>query len=241
MLNRKPVELMVGPPGCTYLPGSDDTEESLDQMKWKKMRIGLVPDRTVWSNGMRVLRTQQYGLELYVGSTCHSTMGRTLAKLATKIAEDDNKKSPYHLWHPSQVVVLLSRTKLPSQTYFITANPQKAAKAVYRVLCRSSPLRRYTSNLLDRLCGEPSLDAPIKLDHSKSIYRPRDIQVPNNDTGYVYILVSLKTLDHVYIGSCANLVKRFKQHNSGYGAKQTAEPSLRPWAILAHIHGFRCK
>ena len=235
----RPVEMMVGPPGCTYLPGSDDTEDTLTG--WVRMAIGMVPDRSVRSNSMRVQRTRQYGLELYVGSTCHSTMGRTLAKLATRIAEDDSKHSPYHLWHPSQVVVLLSRTNLPKQTYFITKNPKRAALSVYHVLCKRSPLRNYISNLLDRLCGVPSLDAPVVIDHSESVYRPRDIPIPNDDTGYVYILVSTKTLDHVYIGSCANLLKRFKQHNSGFGAKQTANPSLRPWALLAYITGFQCK
>ena len=184
-------------------------------------------------------RTSQYGLQLYVASTFHSTMGKTLLKLATRVDETYDQNSPCALWDPTQVVTLLSRTKLPSDTYFVTKNPEATAKAIYRVLKRKSAFRSYLTDLIDRLCSSASNAAPMVIDHNQSIFRPRDIPVPSDKTGYVYILVSTRNTNYVYIGSCKCLHTRFRQHNSGHGALQTGSATLRPWALLGFVSGFQ--
>ena len=69
ILNKRPIELMVAPPNCTHEPTSEDTEQTLTLLQWRRMPIGLTPERTVFLNGMahmRAVRTQQYGLQLCV-------------------------------------------------------------------------------------------------------------------------------------------------------------------------------
>jgi len=68
--------------------------------------------------------------------------------------------------------------------------------------------------------------------------RQADIELPQDSSGYVYILLSIKDKCTTYIGQTQNLVTRLKQHNSGYGSVQTANPALRPWALLAFVSGF---
>ena len=51
--------------------------------------------------------------------------------------------------------------------------------------------------------------------------------------------MSTKNTNYVYIGSCNCLHTRFRQHNSGYGAHQTASATLRPWALLGFVSGFQ--
>ena len=201
--------------------------------------MGIAPDASVHQKGIRMKRTSQCGLQLYVASTFHSTMGKTLLKLATRIDETSDPSSPCALWDPTQIVILFSRTRLPRDTFFVTKNPGATARAIYRVLKKKSAFRTYLTDLLERLCSGGSHEAPMVVDHSLSIFRPRDVPVPNDNTGYVYILVSTRNTNYVYIGSCNCLHTRFRQHNSGYGADQTTSPTLRPWALLGFVSGFQ--
>jgi predicted GIY-YIG superfamily endonuclease len=69
-------------------------------------------------------------------------------------------------------------------------------------------------------------------------FRPVDVQLPTNISGYVYILVSLQDHSSTYIGETHDIRKRLQQHNSGNGAKVTAQQLLRPWALLGYVCGF---
>ena len=230
--------LLLSPPGSSYLPGASDTEESLKTLGWKEVAIGVAPPNVVTVGRTRARRELHYGLQLYIGSTWHSTMGKTMASLATKV---ECGKGPYSLWDPTQVVILLSRTSLPIQTIFVSKDPVKTALILFRILKHQSPFRLYLSYLLESLCSNPLSPARPPLDNSRSIFKPRDVLLPPDNTGFVYILVSTKDLNSLYIGSCFNLIRRFTQHNSGYGALQTAPSSLRPWAILAYVCGFEAQ
>ena len=236
---KEPVQLLVAPPGCRYIPGETDTEESLKNLGWTFKKIGI-GNNTVQnvSSGIRAKR-EQYGLRHHIGSTFHSVMGQTMACVVTRV--EASKASPFHIWLASQVVVLLSRTKFAKDTVFISTNKIHTAETLYNTLCKTTPYRTYISYLLDCLCSKTNtthVQDVIRIDQSKSIYRPRDVPIPNDNTGQVYILVSTKDTGFVYIGSTFNLSYRFKQHNSGYGADQTCPSSLRPWAILAYVTGF---
>ena len=236
--NKKPVTLMIAPAGSTYIPNENDDEETLAQRMWKKEKIGIAPDATVYQRGTRMKRTSQYGLQLYVASTFHSTMGKTLIKLATRVDEMNDPHSPYSIWDPTQVVILFSRTKLPSDTYFVTKNPKATGKAIYKVLKKKSAFRAHLTDLLNRLCGNGRDIAPLVLDNSTCLFCPPDVPVPNDSSGFVCILVSTVDTNHVYTGSCRCLHTRFRQHNSGHGASQTSNSSLRPWALLGFVSGF---
>ena len=78
----------------------------------------------------------------------------------------------------------------------------------------------------------------IAINQNHSIFRPRDVALPHDNTGFAYILMSTKDPRFTYIGSTNNIRRRFHEHNSGFSTKQTAPASLRPWALLGYVTGF---
>jgi len=237
-LDRKlPIEMLVSPPGSRYIPGNEDTAEHLITLGWKptfihKCRENVVNVRT----GVRGTRIQ-YRLRHHVGSTEHSVMGQTLGKLITRVGR--GRQNPYSLWMSSQVVVLLSRTKFAKDTTFVSQNPRDTAETLFEYLQQTTPFRTYIGYLLDRLCdGTMASPEPIFIDQGKAIVRPCDVELPNDDLGAAYILVSLADPNFTYIGSAKNLRDRFITHLNTMTTKQTACPSLRPWSLLAYVTGF---
>lgn len=237
------LKMVVAPAGCKIVPDDTVTRDQLLGMGWKEESVGT-PARynVVNAAGSTRGKRRQYGMRSHVGSTIHGVMGQTLLSLITRVERGD-KTHPYSLWLASQVVVLLSRTKQGRQTFFWMANgqtPNDVAHTLYDLLCKTSPFRDYLSHLLQQLCNDPDLanQGNFTIDYSRSIYRPKDMIMPTHQLGYVYMLVSTKMPSCVYIGSTKCLIKRWRQHNSGYGSKQTQSIKFRPWAILAFIIGF---
>ena len=69
-------------------------------------------------------------------------------------------------------------------------------------------------------------------------FRICDVTLPQCNTGYVYMLISMKDKSFIYIGKTKSLRKRIKKHNSGIGSVSTEPLNLRPYALLAYICGF---
>jgi hypothetical protein len=234
---KLPIKMLVSPPGSRYIPGQDDSIELLLSLGWKKTKIHKCTERVVnVRSGIRGTRVQ-YRLRHHVGSTEHSVMGQTLAKLMSRIGR--GKSNPYSLWMPSQVVVLLSRTKYAIDTTFVSQNPRETATILFENLKQTTPFRTYIGYLLECLCsGTAPVPRPISINQGKAIVRPSDVQLPNDNVGSVYLLVSLMDTNFTYIGSALNLQKRFLQHTNLLTTEQTAPPSLRPWSLLAYVTGF---
>jgi predicted GIY-YIG superfamily endonuclease len=236
---KKPIPLLIAPPGSRYIPSISETQESLMRKGWTEQLVGI--SNTVVHNagyGIRAKRTQ-YGLRHHIGSTIHSVMGQTISSLVTRIGK--HRTSPYSLWMPSQVVVLLSRTRKAKDTIFVTDNPTEVANSLYNLLLKQSPFRDYLSYMLDQLCSgqqTTNIQSMLEINMHHSIFRPSDATIPTDNTGHVYIIMSTKDPSFIYIGSTKNLYIRFSQHNSGVAALQTAPASLRPWALLAYVSGF---
>ena len=72
-------------------------------------------------------------------------------------------------------------------------------------------------------------------------YRICDISLPQCNTGYVYMLISMKDMSFTYIGKTMSICRRIQQHNSGVGSISTEPLHLRPYALFAYICGFNCK
>ena len=235
---KRPISMLVAPPGCSYIPTETERADDLLAAGWTVTKVGIARDIPAKVGNTTAKRTLQYGLQLYVGSTWHSTMGKTLAQVATQVSSSTSRTDPFAIWDPTQVVIMLSRTRLPADTTFITKDPQGTASALFSILKRTSPFRNYLAYLVHNLCNSETSDGPPNtLDQSKSVFVPRDVLLPPDNTGFVYILISLKA--HItYIGSCSNILLRLRRHNSGVGALQTAPEQLRPWAIMAYVCGF---
>ena len=117
----------------------------------------------------------------------------------------------------------------------------KTAQFIYSVLKKLSPFRDYLSYLLASLCENVQAGTPPQLtmiNQMFSVYCPRDVVIPSDNTGFVYLLISTVDLQFLCIGSCYNLIARYSSHNTGFGSFQTAPASLRPWAILCYVSGF---
>lgn len=165
-------------------------------------------------------------------------MGETLFALVTKVSRGE---WAYQLWEKEQVVVLLSRTRKGKDTIFV-GDAEEVAETLAELLQIPSQYSEYMSYILDCLTksqtpGGYSPTAPV-IEQTQHVLRPIDIELPSTDSGFVYILVSLQDKKSLYIGQTTNLVRRLRDHNRGAGAKATAEPLLRPWALLAYVTGF---
>ena len=76
-----------------------------------------------------------------------------------------------------------------------------------------------------------------------SITQCRDTQLPQDNSGSAYLIISLKTpgtSQGQHIGSTKHLSKRLNQHDTNWGSRQTASSLLRPWALIAYVAGFDC-
>lgn len=69
-------------------------------------------------------------------------------------------------------------------------------------------------------------------------WRISDQWVPDNNSGFVYLLISTPQPKQLYVGTTKNLAVRIDQHNRGYGSEGTACPDYLPWAIAAYISGM---
>ena len=59
------------------------------------------------------------------------------------------------------------------------------------------------------------------LDQVHYLFRVRDICLPDNDSGYVYVLLSLSNRYYTYIGKSKNIVNRIYAHNAGNRSNAT--------------------
>ena len=62
--------------------------------------------------------------------------------------------------------------------------------------------------------------------------------IPTDNTGCVYCLVSVRNKDNIYIGQTEYLAQRLIQHNSGRGSRSTEDIQNRPWAVASYICGL---
>ena len=66
-------------------------------------------------------------------------------------------------------------------------------------------------------------------------YRIYDTIIPQHNTGYVYMLISVRDNNFTYIGKTFSIRKRIQQHESGFGSVSTESLHLRPYALFAYI------
>jgi len=238
-----PVNVMVAPEGTKHTPEGDLTAENLRQNGWVKCQVGLCPERshTLKRSGLQA-RRYQYGLRHRIASTIHAAMGQNLQSLVTKVS-NSSSDSKYSLWEREQAVVLLSRTHYAKDIIFVGLR-RETVDAIASVLLQRSQYSEYIAHLLTQLShdnDQPHASSPIQIDLQNHPFRPVDVEIPYDNTGYCYLLVSLRHSNVTYIGQTNNIRRRLREHNSGYGAMQTSDERLRPWALLSFVCGFEGK
>lgn len=63
-------------------------------------------------------------------------------------------------------------------------------------------------------------------------YRIKDSALTHCNTGYLYMLMSIKDMNFTYIGKTKCNRNMIQKHNSGVGTVNTESLHLRPYAIL---------
>jgi predicted GIY-YIG superfamily endonuclease len=232
------VTLLLAPPGCKAVPENVNTPEGLLHCGWEEMTVGEVKQPRVhtFSQGIRGRRLQ-YAFRHRIAATVHATLGCDFEKLATSVSTTDSR---YRLWEKEQVVVLLSRTFLGRNLIFV-GDKGDTIEALVALITKRSQYSDYITHLLGVLCGRNAsgnaLAAPVIRNHLMP-FRPIDVMLPQDGTGFCYIIVSLQDRSTTYIGQTLSLVRRLNEHNRGTGSNQTASPLKRPWSLVAFVCGF---
>jgi predicted GIY-YIG superfamily endonuclease len=236
----KSVQVLIAPNGCKIAPADDVSSEDLINEGWRHGVVPTTPDRPhPLRHGIQGKR-KQYALKHRIAITIHASMGQDLGSLATKVTLPTTDPR-YSLWLASQVVVLLSRTFYAKDIHFI-GPVEETTNALVHALRIQSQYSEYMSRLMDYLTGQSLHPTDV---HSQVFDVPRffpfrmsDLPIPNDTSGVVYLLISLRDFRTTYIGQTQRLNDRLKKHNSRHGSVQTADPSLQPWALLCIICGF---
>ena len=181
-------------------------------------------------------KRKQYGIKHYVSATIHAAMGDTLNQMATSISTND---SNFELWDKGQLVVILSRTKFAKDSIFVGPK-EETLTAFKQLLLKRNQWTDYIEDVLNIVTINSS--EPSQLQHtftqSSFPYRIADVCLPQCNTGYVYMLLSLRHQNFTYIGTTKCIRNRIMAHNCGCGAAETTPIYLRPFALLAYICGF---
>ena len=99
--------------------------------------------------------------------------------------------------------------------------------------------RSQWSDYMERVLDIASIDSNEPF-HQEEHYPFRicDITIPQCNTGFVYMLISIRNKKAIYIGETKCLRTRLRQHNSGHGSHSTDVESLRPFRVFAYVCGF---
>jgi predicted GIY-YIG superfamily endonuclease len=240
----QPFQVIAAPPGTKFVEFAIESQQQLIEKGWKEITVGPAPERQQTLRNNTRGRRKQYGLRHRIAGTSHGAQGATVGVLVTQISLT---KHIYRMWERGQIVVSLSRTNLAKNLIFVNEDIEDTLDAICTLLKTRSQFDEYISEILDVITVNPvTLPSAITstppnrmLNLQHHAYRPCDVPFPQDTTGFVYLLVSLRNVNVVYIGSTRRpLGTRLNEHNRGIGSKSTSPAALRPWAVLCYVCGF---
>ena len=205
----KKIDVLIAPPGKKEIMfDSNLSEEYFLQRGFKKVKVGTAPERPCQvRNNLQGIR-KQYGLKHFVSGTLHSLMGDTLTSMATEIS---TRNSNFNLWEKGQLVVLLSRTRYAKDTIFV-GSESDTLEALRQLVTTKTQWTDYIEDILSKITvGSSSIPQEVPLMTQQHFpYRIRDSELPQCNSGYVYMLLSLRQMDYIYIGETQNIITRMK-------------------------------
>ena len=197
--------MWIAPPGCRRITVFD--EASLIAFNWRKTTISKV-FTPVMNNENKFLRRFSYPIKNYVASTIHKCLGDTLPKIVTKISLTE---SSYKIWEKEQLLVLLSRVSKLDDITFIGREDDLEA-TIASVLQKPSCWSNYIQNLLDKIVSVPNAHAALTLDLLSSNFVAWNVILPEDDIGFVFLLVSRKITHVYYIGETIGIRRELKKN-----------------------------
>jgi len=124
----------------------------------------------------------------------------------------------------------------------IVGEQEHAIERMLKTLTQVNQWTALTEDIVENLSftgegvrNEPSHTIDVA---DKFPYRVCDIQFPNTNSGFVYLLVSTRSPSHTYVGTTANMKVRLDSHNSGRGSFGTNVPHLMPWFVASYMTGM---
>ena len=181
-------------------------------------------------------KRRQYGIRHHITGTIDGSMGDTYESMASKIS---HANPDFGLWDRGQLVVIISRTRLPQCTIFVGSKSDTLA-TLCSILLKFTQWTDYISDILDIITvnRDESRNERI-LHHQNFPFRIKDMTLPDDNSGIVYMLNSLHKRTYTYIGKTKNPRRRLKNHNSGYRSSSTEPIQYHPFVVLAYIAGFQ--
>jgi predicted GIY-YIG superfamily endonuclease len=235
------IKVLLAPPGCKeVLFHPDKTKADYIQRGYKEVSIEATPHKIYNFQHNLQANRKQYGLQNFTSGTIHSIMGDTLPSLATSFSNRDKK---FGIWDKGQVVVILSRTPKPEDTIFV-GDKQDTLDALESILKSRTQWTDHMENIL-RVVTINSIGNGDNLElsrgtmaHTAFPFQLNQVLLPTDTSGYIYMLISLRSSDFFYIGKTKDLHQRMRSHQSGFGSNSTQPEHLRPFAYFAYICGF---
>ena len=163
--------------------------------------------------------------------TIHRAMGETIGESVTKI---DCSEREYCLWKRGELYVLVSRKQHLGDITFL-GEKTATLESIGKVLTQTSQWDEFTETLVRTSANQG--DALFDLARV-SPFRPRKIELPPGEIGFVYLLESTKDAMSTYVGQTSDLRRRLREHNSGNGSYLTNQHHLRPGGVLCFATGF---
>jgi predicted GIY-YIG superfamily endonuclease len=169
--------------------------------------------------------------------TIHAVMGCTVPTLVTQVGLSKQMA----LWEAAQTVVTLSRTRLPSDMWFI-GDPTETIDVLWQALLSTDQFSVYVTHLLDTLCSR-SHEKQFVINQTRwHPFRACDMELPKTNDLCSYMLASRRETSVVYVGSTNNMRRRYDEHNSKVGGStSTGLVNLKPWGLLGYVVGFSCR
>lgn len=234
----KNIKILLAPLGTKQVI-FDETWEKQDyfDLGYKEVNMCVIPERTQYlSNGVQAQR-KQYGLKHRCSMTIHAAMGDTLWRMATEISIHD---ANFKLWDKGQLIVILSRTKMARDTIFV-GNIDDTIDALKELLVRRTQWTDYMEDVLRIITinnNTASATTTQTMSQESFPFRICDISLPTCNTGYVYMLSSLRDSSAITIHKTKCLRSSLLKHNSGINSSTSNTAHLRPYALFAYICGF---
>lgn len=224
------LDIYVAPAGVKTLPSSSMNPVRLLALGFRLSKVGPAPDRSknFWRQGVKAKR-KQYAIRHHVAATIHSAIGHTVSALATELSASNS------MWERAMVVVLISRVKKASQLVFV-GDQEANVDALIGGLSVRNQYDEYMDHVVSVLSGRIPSHSPLLM--GLHPFRYKDIPLPQDTSGVVYLLVSQRDACAMYIGMTRNMLRRLGQHNSGFGSLETAPREKRPWGLYAYVTGF---
>ena len=233
------IKVMVAPPGLKefFYEGITDNNYYI-QRGWKIELLGVAHTYEIPIPGGMKAICKQYKVKHHVTSTVHACQGDTLHRVATEISYTNKN---FTLWDKGQVVVLLSRTREGKHVIFVGSKVD-TIRCLISLIQVKSQWMDYMEKIISLVSinNRTQIDSPLIpiFDYSSIPFEFNQLPLPQCNTGYVYLIVTVRNKRAYYIGETMCLKTRLRQHNSGSGTFFTNKIGRRPWALFAYITGF---